>query len=133
MALRSDRHRTRPIAALVLDAGTTIGPQCATIHVGQEAEALHGQAEYTTATDTKDPTVTTHSLDHRGESRYGLLRPVLALRASLQSAQGVDDARESPHPLPPQCDKALLHEYPLRVGRRGPHFSGPSAGATLRG
>ena len=26
---------------------------------------------------------------------------------------------------------ALLHEYPLRVGRRGPHFSGPSAGATL--
>ena len=27
---------------------------------------------------------------------------------------------------------ALLHEYPLRVGRRGPHFSGPSAGATLR-
>ena len=29
-------------------------------------------------------------------------------------------------------DEALLHEYPLRVGRRGPHFSGPSAGATLR-
>ena len=29
--------------------------------------------------------------------------------------------------------RALLHEYPLRVGRRGPHFSGPSAGATLRG
>ena len=29
--------------------------------------------------------------------------------------------------------EALLHEYPLRVGRRGPHFSGPSAGATLRG
>ena len=28
---------------------------------------------------------------------------------------------------------ALLHEYPLRVGQRGPHFSGPSAGATLRG
>ena len=28
---------------------------------------------------------------------------------------------------------ALLHEYPLRVGRRGPHFSGPSAGATLQG
>ena len=27
---------------------------------------------------------------------------------------------------------ALLHKYPLRVGRRGPHFSGPSAGATLR-
>ena len=30
-------------------------------------------------------------------------------------------------------DAALLHEYPLRVGRRGSHFSGPSAGATLRG
>ena len=29
--------------------------------------------------------------------------------------------------------RALLHEYPLRVGRRGPHFSGPSAGATLQG
>ena len=28
---------------------------------------------------------------------------------------------------------ALLHEYPLRVGRRGPHFSGRSAGATLTG
>ena len=27
---------------------------------------------------------------------------------------------------------ALLHEYPLPVGRRGSHFSGPSAGATLR-
>ena len=30
-------------------------------------------------------------------------------------------------------NEALLHEYPLHVGRRGPHFSGPSAGATLRG
>ena len=29
--------------------------------------------------------------------------------------------------------RALLHEYPLRVGRRGPHFSGPSAGVTLQG
>ena len=29
--------------------------------------------------------------------------------------------------------RALLHEYPLQVGRRGPHFSGPSAGATLQG
>ena len=28
--------------------------------------------------------------------------------------------------------QALLHEYPLPVGRRGSHFSGPSAGATLR-
>ena len=23
-----------------------------------------------------------------------------------------------------RCSQALLHEYPLRVGRRGPHFSG---------
>ena len=28
---------------------------------------------------------------------------------------------------------ALVHEYPLPVGRRGSHFSGPSAGATLQG
>ena len=54
MALRSDRHRNRPIAALALDAGTTIGPRCATIHVGQEADALHQQAEYTTEADAKD-------------------------------------------------------------------------------
>ena len=54
MALRSDRHRIRPIAALALDAGTTIGPRRATIHVGQEAKALHVQAGYTTATDAKD-------------------------------------------------------------------------------
>jgi hypothetical protein len=53
MALRFDRHRIRPIAALALDAGTTIGPRCATIHVGQEAECLHSQAGYTTAADTK--------------------------------------------------------------------------------
>ena len=29
--------------------------------------------------------------------------------------------------------KALLHEYPLRIGLRGPHFSGPSRGVTLQG
>ena len=34
---------------------------------------------------------------------------------------------------PPQHAAALLHEGPARVGRRGPHFSGPSAGATLQG
>ena len=34
---------------------------------------------------------------------------------------------------PHETGEALLHEYPLRVGRRGPHFSGPSAGATLQG
>jgi hypothetical protein len=54
MALRSDRHRIRPIAALALDAGTTIGPRCATIHVGLEADALRAQAGYTTVTDPKD-------------------------------------------------------------------------------
>ena len=30
-------------------------------------------------------------------------------------------------------DGALLHEGPARVGRRGPHFSGPTAGVTLQG
>ena len=34
---------------------------------------------------------------------------------------------------PPHLIWALLHEGPARVGRRGPHFSGPSAGATLQG
>ena len=29
--------------------------------------------------------------------------------------------------------EALLHEDPAGVGRRGPHFSGPSTGATLQG
>ena len=51
MALRSDRHRNRPIADLAFDAGTTTGPRCATIHVSQEADALHEQAGYTTAAD----------------------------------------------------------------------------------
>jgi hypothetical protein len=56
MARRSDRHCLRPIAALALDAGTTIGPQCATIHDGQEDETLflHSQAGYTTAPDTTE-------------------------------------------------------------------------------
>jgi hypothetical protein len=53
MALRSDRHRIRPIAALALDAGTTIGPRWATIHDGQEPSMLHTQAGYTTAADSK--------------------------------------------------------------------------------
>ena len=53
MALRSDRHRTRPIAALARDAGTTIGPRWATIHVGQERFRLHTQAGYTTAAESK--------------------------------------------------------------------------------
>ena len=45
MALRSDRHRNRPIATLAFDAGTTIGPRCATIHDGPE---------YTTSTHRPD-------------------------------------------------------------------------------
>ena len=36
---------------------------------------------------------------------------------------GLDDARQW----------RLLHEDPPGVGRLGPHFSGPSAGATLQG
>src|SRR5215471_8394169 len=59
MALRSDRHRIRPIAALALDAGTTIGPRCATIHVGQGAERLRSQAGYTTAAETKGTSTVT--------------------------------------------------------------------------
>jgi hypothetical protein len=60
MAPRFDRHRIRPIAALARDAGTTIGPRCATIHVGQEDERLHQQAGYTTAADSKDTWSATH-------------------------------------------------------------------------
>ena len=37
------------------------------------------------------------------------------------------------NPTPRTPLGALLHEGPARVGRRGPHFSGPSAGATLQG
>ncbi len=40
------------VAALAHEAGTTIGPRCATIHDGQEA-SLHTQAGYTTAADPK--------------------------------------------------------------------------------
>ena len=40
MALRTDRHRTRPIAALARHAGTTIDPRWATIHVGQERDVI---------------------------------------------------------------------------------------------
>ena len=44
---------------------------------------------------------------------------------SRQDASRLDGRQRRP--------AALLHEYPLRVGRRGPHFSGPSAGVTLQG
>jgi hypothetical protein len=73
MALRSDRHRISPVAALAPDAGTMIGPRCATIHVGQEDERLPRQAGYTTATDSKDRKAIRHSRDNREESIYGLL------------------------------------------------------------
>ena len=53
MALRSDRHRTRPIAVLAPDAGTTIGPRWATIHDGPEGTSLYSQAGYTTAPESK--------------------------------------------------------------------------------
>jgi len=72
MALRSDRHRNRPIAAPAPDADTTIGPRCATIHDGREAYPLHTQAGYTTAADSTDQTVD-RSLANREESIYGLL------------------------------------------------------------
>ena len=49
---------------------------------------------------------------------YGLLR-----RAGKERARSGAE----------RLNGALLHEYPLRVGRRGPHFSGPSAGVTLQG
>ena len=51
MAHRSSRHRIRPIAALALEAGTTIGPRCANVHLGPEDQRLHKQAGYTTAPD----------------------------------------------------------------------------------
>ena len=44
-------------------------------------------------------------------------------RARIQAADGTTA----------EWRRALLHEGPARVGRRGPHFSGPSAGATLQG
>jgi hypothetical protein len=72
MALRPDRHRSRPIAALAFEAAATIGPRCATIHVGQEDESLHLKAGYTTAADSKDTQSATR-LKNREESIYGLL------------------------------------------------------------
>ena len=73
MALRSDRHRIRPIAALALEAGATIGPRCANIHLGQEDQYLHRQAGYTTAPAPVGTFVSDSSLDIREESIYGLL------------------------------------------------------------
>jgi len=73
MALRSDRHRFRPIAALALDAGTTIGQRCATIHFGQETARLPQQAGYTTAVDSRDPVSSIIRLHTGEESIYGLL------------------------------------------------------------
>ena len=69
MALRSDRHRNRPIAALALDAGTTIGPRCATIHVGQEATPPPHTGRIYDRSRPKDKRHD-HSLANREESIY---------------------------------------------------------------
>ena len=45
------------------------------------------------------------------------------IRGWLRRPPAVRRAPELSGPSPPVT--ALLHEYPLRVGRRGPHFSGP--------
>ena len=72
MAHRSSRHCVRPIAALALEAGTTIGPRCANVHLGPEDQRLHKQAGYTTALVPLGTRLAT-SLDIREESIYGLL------------------------------------------------------------
>ena len=59
-----------------------------------------------------------------------------ALRESAPwAAEQIDESVRQGKPVAKQARRrrgALLHEYPLPVGRRGSHFSGPSAGATLR-
>ena len=47
--------------------------------------------------------------------------PLPAPPATPAGRPGSDRFRGHPH----RHIAALLHEYPLRVGRRGPHFSGP--------
>src|SRR5262249_57620413 len=69
MAHRSSRHRIRPIAALALEAGTTIGPRCANVHLGPEAERLHREAGYTTAPDPME-TVLAPGRSTSGRSPY---------------------------------------------------------------
>jgi hypothetical protein len=65
------------------DAGTAIGPRCATIHVGQEADALRAQAGYTTATDPKgDRSVI--RLQTGEDSIYGLLERFAVTDQRLQ-------------------------------------------------
>ena len=60
--------------------------------------------------------------------------PIPACTKVFRGARGGWDAHVASFRMHPQWhSEALLHEYPLRVGRRGPHFSGPSAGATLQG
>ena len=46
------------------------------------------------------------------------IEAVFAAAAGNEMATGKFDSPESS-----ACLAALLHEYPLRVGRRGPHFS----------
>ena len=59
------------------------------------------------------------------ERRYRLL---VICPASIRKQWALE--LEEKFNLPVQVLEASLHEDPLRVGRFGPHFSGPSAGAT---
>ena len=63
-----------PIAALALDAGTTTNLRCTVIHFGQEADALHAQAGYTTAAESKD-TVSRTVRGTTGRSPYRAASP----------------------------------------------------------
>jgi hypothetical protein len=72
MAHRSSRHRIRPIAALALEAGTTIGPRCANVHRGQEVQCLHNRPDIRPHRFDRE-IVRAFSLDIREESIYGLL------------------------------------------------------------
>ena len=75
----------------------------------------------------------------RGRCPVAPARSEAAANAHIVVGDVSQDVVEIPTGLTPRAQvlqprrliTALLHEYPLRVGRRGPHFSGPSAGATL--
>jgi hypothetical protein len=73
MAHRSSRHRTRPIAALALEAGTTIGPRCANVHLGPEDQIPPQTGRIYDRTRSVGNSVSNISLDIREESIYGLL------------------------------------------------------------
>jgi hypothetical protein len=116
MALRSDRHRIRPIAALAVEADTTIGPRCATIHVGQEAETLHTQAGYDRSR-SEGPTIS-HSLANREESIYGLLARLDRQRPDLRSTD--PNSRRSQVALGRQAPvvPGVLDQTAARLDRR---------------